>query len=199
MIVGPDSTSDLGASGAGQHSRASRGMHRKRRDGLAREGGSAALVAYFKERVYATFTGLAIVLVVAGSDEPDPRHALLALVLGVLGITVAGFVSELIAHLVVHGSFSGSHEVIVPARVSLTAFGTVVFPALVIGAAALGWMPLWLALDLAAWIYVVTLAVIGLLAVRRAKLRWWQTVIALALLVGLGVLVLVLQTLAHSI
>ena len=55
-------------------------------------GRTDAFVSYLKERVYATFTGLAIVLVVATGDHPEADHALIALVLGVLGITAAGFV-----------------------------------------------------------------------------------------------------------
>ncbi|WP_157681736.1 hypothetical protein [Microbacterium pygmaeum] len=48
-----------------------------------------SVVLYFKERIYATFTGLAIVLVATVSDHPTPAHSALLLVLGVLGITAA--------------------------------------------------------------------------------------------------------------
>ncbi|GAA2978225.1 fatty acid desaturase [Microbacterium terrae] len=175
-----------------------RGRHERRRARIAEAGGEDGLVAYFKERVYATFTGLAIVLVVAGK-HPEPQHAFLALVFGVLGIVVAGFVSEIVGHLVVHGGFSSRAELIVPLRVASAALGTVVLPAALVGAAWLGWIEIDAALRIASWIYIGTLVVIGLLVVRGARLRWWQTLLALGLLVALALLVLLLQTLAKSV
>ncbi|WES63476.1 hypothetical protein P0L94_13510 [Microbacter sp. GSS18] len=189
----PDTDENVGDAYRARRSRSAR-----RRDAIAREGGDAGLVSYFKERVYATFTGLAIVLVVSGS-HPDPEHAFLALIFGVLGITTAGFVSEIVGHLVVHSHFSSRAEVMVPLRVSSAALATVVLPAAFIGAAWAGWLDIELALMIAAWIYVGTLVVIGLLAVRSSRLRWWQTLLALGMLVALGALVLLLQTLAKSV
>lgn len=174
-----------------------RGHHARRRAAIAEAGGEAGLVSYFKERVYATFTGLAIVMVV--SQHPEPEHAFLALVFGVLGITIAGFVSEIVGHLVVHRRFSSWADIVVPLRVSSAALATVVAPAALIGAAWAGWLDIDLALTIAAWIYVGTLVLIGLLAVRRSHLSWWQTLVALGLLVALGALVLLLQTVAKSV
>lgn len=171
----------------------------RRRAAIAETGGEAGLVAYFKERVYASFTGLAIVMVSGASHADDPAHAFLALVLGVLGITAAGFVADIVGHLAVHRRFSSVGEVIVPLRVALGALGTVVVPASVIGAAWLEWLPLQTAVTIAAWSYVLTLAVIGALVVRRARLRWWQALVAVGMLVALALLVLLLQTLAKSV
>lgn len=170
----------------------------RRRAAIAEAGGEAGLVAYFKERVYASFTGLAIVMVVSQHPD-DPAHAFLALVLGVVGIVTAGFVADIVGHLAVHRRFSSAGEVVVPLRVALGALGTLVIPAAVVGAAWIGWMPPEVALAIAAWSYVLTLAVIGALVVRRAQLRWWQSLMAVGLLVALALLVLLLQTLAKSV
>lgn len=175
-----------------------RGRNARRRAAIAESGGDAGLVSYFKERVYATFTGLAIVLVV-GQKHPEPEHAFLALVFGVLGITTAGFVSEIIGHLAVHSHFSSRAELLVPLRVSVAALATVVLPAAFIAVSWAGWLDIELALTIGAWIYIGTLVLIGLLAVRNSGLRWWQTVLALGLLVALGALVLLVQTLAKSV
>ena len=51
----------------------------------------------------------------------------------------------------------------------------------------------------AAIVYVVTLALIGWLAVRRSHARWWERVLALGILIGLGLLVIALQTLAKLV
>lgn len=171
--------------------------HARRREAITEAGGPAALVSYFKERVYATFTGLAIVIV--SSQHPEPEHAFLALVFGVLGITTAGFVSEVVGHLAVHRDLSSWAEVVVPLRVSAAAMATVVAPAAVIAAAWVGLLDIELALTIAAWIYIGTLGLIGLLVVRRSRLRLWQSLVVLGMLVALGALVLLLQTVAKSV
>lgn len=66
----------------------------------------------------------------------------------------------------------------------------------------LGWLEiiaLSTAISAAAIVYIVTLALIGWLAVRRSHARWWERVIALGILVGLGFLVIALQTLAKTV
>ncbi|WP_194396935.1 hypothetical protein [Microbacterium atlanticum] len=170
---------------------------RERLAGL--EGGEDSIVASLKERVYATFTGLAIVLVVASSDHPEPDHAFFALVLGVLGITAAGFVSDVISHLAVHGEFPRGDDLKIALLVSGGALGTVATPAILLFLALLEVMDLETALDAASVVYIVTLAVIGWSAVRRSRLQRRQQVLALIILVALGLLVILLQTLAHAI
>ena len=46
--------------------------------------------------------------------------------------------------------------------------------------------------------YVVTLGLIGFVAVRRTHLAWWKQLVALGTLVALGVGVILLQQLAHG-
>lgn len=154
---------------------------------------------YFKERVYATFTGLAIVLVVMANDHADAEHALFALLLGVLGIVAAGFASDLISHLAVHREFPGRVDLAIMLRVAGGALSTVVTPAILIGLAWIGVIHLESALRAASIVYIVTLGVIGWFAVRRARLEWWKQVLALGVLIALGLAVVGLQTLAHSI
>jgi hypothetical protein len=60
------------------------------------------------------------------------------------------------------------------------------------------WLDLGVALQAATWVYLGTLALIGWVAVRRTKLRWWEQLLALGVLVLLGGVVIVLQLLAHS-
>ena len=47
------------------------------------------------------------------------------------------------------------------------------------------------------WMLVAELGVIALLAVRRTQLPWWQQVLTVGALVGVGVLVVGIKTLAH--
>lgn len=163
------------------------------------DGHEEAYVMYFKERVYATFTGLAIVLVVAAGDHPDPEHALFALVLGVLGITAAGFVSDVISHLAVHQTFPAGADLAILLRVAGGAISTVITPGILLLLAWLDVMPVDAALRAASIVYIVTLGVIGWFAVRRSRLTWAKQLLVLGILIALGFAVIGLQTLAHSI
>jgi hypothetical protein len=183
-----------------ENRRRGRGRSARAREALEGvEGHEDAFVMYFKERVYATFTGLAIVLVVLANDHADAEHALFALLLGVLGITAAGFVSDMISHLAVHREFPERVDLIIMFRVAGGALGTVITPGILLLLAWIDVMPLTAALRAASIVYIVTLAVIGWFAVRRSRLEWWRQLIALGVLVALGLAVVGLQTLAHSI
>ncbi len=163
------------------------------------EGRDDAFVMYFKERVYATFTGLAIVLVVWSDEHPEADHAFFALVLGVLGVTVAGFASDVISHLAVHQEFPTAKELGLLTQVAAGALGTVLTPAILIALAWLEVIPVDAALRATVIVYVVTLAVVGWFAVRRSKLTWWKQALVLLGLVLLALLVVVLQVLGHSV
>ena len=156
-------------------------------------------VKYFKERVYATFTGLAIVLVVSVSDHPSSATALVSLLLGVVGIIAAGFVSDVIAHLAVHQGLPNRIEWGLLVRIAGGGLSTLVAPGIVLGLAVVGVFSDAGALDAARWIYIVTLAVIGWLVVRRARLTWWKQAIVLAVLVVFGLGVIWVQSLAHGL
>ncbi len=174
------------------------GRSERRRAELAELGGDDAIALYFKERVYATFTGLAIVLVVLGNGRADAAHALSALVLGVLGITAAGFVSDVISHLAAHHEFPSRRAIALMLKIAGGALGTLIVPVILIALAAFDVMELDTALRTATAVYVATLGLIGWFAVRRSKLEWWKQLLALALLMALGLAVVGLQTLAHS-
>ncbi len=162
----------------------------------AREARDAS---YLKERVYATFTGLAIVLVLLNNAEQhDALHSLYALVIGVLGITTAGYLSDIIAHLAVHRAYPDRTEHRHMLRVAGGALSTVVVPGVLLGLAALGVFTLEGALRTASIVYLATLVLIAYLAVGRAQLRPLQRVLALGSLVALGAVVIGLQTLAHA-
>lgn len=157
------------------------------------------VVKYFKERVYATFTGLAIVLVVAAADEPDAAHMLTALALGVLGIVAAGFVSDAIAHLAVHRVPPSRREWFLLVRIAARGLSTAVVPVLVLAGALVGLYPEGAAVVVVCGIYVVTLAVTGWLAVRRSRLSWRAQLLVLAVLLAFGLAVIGIQALAHAL
>ena len=162
-------------------------------------GDVETVAKYLKERVYATFTGLAIVLVLAANVEHhDAPDALFSLVIGVVGITLAGLVAEMIAHLAAHGAFPderGWHSML---RIAWGSLLTVATPTILLVLAVFDIMELETSLRVSAIVYLVTLGLSGWVAVRRARLSLWQQLIALAALVLLGVLVIGVQVLAHG-
>ncbi|WP_146076980.1 MULTISPECIES: hypothetical protein [unclassified Rathayibacter] len=150
-----------------------------------------------KERVYATFTGLAVVMIYLVGDHPDAVHALQSLVISIIGISAAGFVAEVIAHQVVHAATPSRAESGTMLRIAGGALASASLPVLALGAAALGWIDATVALRIGAGVYVATLAGIALIAVVRAGLSWKESLVSLLGIVGLGVLVVGVLALAH--
>ena len=71
-------------------------------------------------------------------------------------------------------------------------------PLILLAFAAFGVFELDGALRAASILYVVTLGLIGFVAVRRTHLAWCKQLVALGTLVALGLLVILLQQLAHG-
>ncbi|MEW2459449.1 hypothetical protein [Microbacterium sp. K41] len=155
--------------------------------------------AALKERVYATFTGLAIVLVQnANAEHTSAARATVTLLVGIVAIALAGFAADLIAHLATHGRFPRGAELTELLRLTGTAIGSAAIPLLVLLAAVLDWIELQTALTIASVVYLAILGVIGYVAVRRTGLSGWKQLIAMGILVGLGALVVVVQQFAHG-
>ena len=70
-------------------------------------------------------------------------------------------------------------------------------PLLALATAGIGLFETDTAIWIAKWILVAELGVIALLAVRRTQLPWWQQIVTVLLLTGVGVLVIGIKTLAH--
>ena len=172
----------------------------RRARGRMPEGDERSIAQYLKERIYATITGLAIVLVVwTNVEHHDARDALFSLVIGVLGITAAGYLADVIAHIAVHAKLPTGAEQRIQLRIALGGLSTVVTPVILLVLAWIGVMELETSLRVTTIVYLVTLGLIGLGAVRRAGLSWWAQLAVLAALVGFGALVVGVQVLAHSV
>ncbi|GAA2906732.1 hypothetical protein JOD62_001116 [Microbacterium keratanolyticum] len=155
--------------------------------------------AAIKERIYATFTGLAIVLVQSANvDHTSAVRASITLLIGILAIAAAGFVADLLAHLAVSGTFPHGPELRRLLALTGTAIGSAMVPLLALLLAVLGWIELQTALAIAAVAYVGVLGLVGYVAVRRTRVSWWRQLIALGILIALGCIVIVIQQLAHG-
>lgn len=169
-------------------------VHRDRHDRPDDERADA-----LKERVYATFTGLAIVLVQhANVEHVSAPRAAVTLLVGIVAITAAGFVADVIAHLAVHAAFPDRDELGRMLRIAGSAVASAAVPLILLALAAFGVFELEGALRAASIVYLATLGLIGYVAVRRTRVAWWKQLVALGALVALGLAVVVLQQLAHG-
>ncbi|MFT4051203.1 MAG: hypothetical protein QM677_03015 [Microbacterium sp.] len=151
-----------------------------------------------KEQVYASFTGLAIVTVFA----LDPGHttaidALLTLLAGIVGITIAGFVAEVLSHLVSHRALPTPAEVRTMVRIAAGAIASASIALIALAAAWVGLFSLGIALQVSVGIYLLTLGIIAMTAAYRTGLPWRHQLIAFGGLVGLGAIVIAVLVLAH--
>lgn len=153
-----------------------------------------------KERIYITFTALAVVLAIAShASEVEPGEAALTLLVTVGGAVLAVFAADVIAHIAVHRVLPTPVEARHMFAVSFGALATLVLPLAFLLFAMLDRWTIEAALRASTIALIVSLAAIGWLAVRRVKLAWWQRLIVLLLEVVLGVAVVALELLAHSL
>ncbi|SFR68546.1 hypothetical protein SAMN05428970_0452 [Agromyces sp. CF514] len=152
-----------------------------------------------KERVYATFTGLAIVLVqLQNVDHLVAGRTAAELAVGILAISAAGLAADVISFVSVHSRFPRAHEVRVMLRIAASAIASAGVPVLLLLLAAFGVMELEPALRLGSLVYLVTLGVIAYLGVRRTNAPWWKQLAALAILMAVGLSVILIQLAAHG-
>lgn len=151
-----------------------------------------------KERIYAGFTGLAIVAALAlGDHDESASSALVNLVAGIVGIVAAAFVAEVVAHLVNHRSLPSPRQLWTMVQVGIGAITSASIPVLVLFGATLGLYGLTPALYVSIALYFLSLTGVLLVAAHRTRLGWRQQLVSAALLLGSGVLVIVVLVLAH--
>ncbi|WP_382304608.1 hypothetical protein [Herbiconiux sp. UC225_62] len=152
-----------------------------------------------RERVYITFTGLAVLLAFgAHAGETDAWTIASALLIGVLGAVLAGFFADVIAELAVGGKAPRARAMIGYIGVSTSALTTAVVPLAFLAAAGIGWIDVTTGLVFAIGTMALGLAVIAFAAVARAELPWWAK---LAVFVGellFAAVVIVVKLLAHG-
>lgn len=154
---------------------------------------------HLKERIYVTFTALAVVLALRSHvEEVTAASAASTLVISVVGILLAVLTSDFVAHLVVRARIPSRAEFAHMVRVCVGAFGAVVLPLVfVLLAQAVVWR-VEAALRASTIALLVALGVVAFLAVRRVQIPGWQKVLVLAAEVALGAGVVGLEVLAHG-
>lgn len=152
---------------------------------------------HLKERVYITFTALAVVLAQRAHAESAGRAASV-LFIAVIGTLLAVFLADVVSHLAVHASLPTAPELRHMVRVSFGTLGAVGLPFAFMGLAAAGVWTLDGALRASTIALVAALAVIGWVAARRVPLSFGQRLVVLFGEFALGLAVIGLEVLAHG-
>jgi len=150
-----------------------------------------------KERIYASFTGLSILAALTAAGHATAASALISVAVGIVGISAAGFLAEVVAHQVAHKAFPNGRELRTMAAIALGALGSASAPLILLALAAFGVVATEVALSISMGLYAATLVVIILLAAARSGLRPIQQLISAAMLVGLAGVVVGVLLLAH--
>lgn len=164
---------------------------------MAEESGSEH-AQRLKERVYVTFTALAVVLALR-QHGASAGAAAVTLIISLTGTLLAVFVADVVSHVAVYAVLPTRAELRWMARVSFGTLGALIVPFVFVALAVVGRWPVASALRAAAAALVAALVVIGYLAVRRARLPLRQKAVVLLAEFALGVCVVALEWLAHGL
>jgi len=165
-----------------------------------REMSALHRAASLKERVYISFTSLAVVLALRShADETTPAAAAATLSIVVVGSLLGIFVADLLSHLTVHAQLPSGQELHHMITVSTEALSVLVTPLLLLAAAGLGLWSTAVALQWAVIVLVVTLLIVGYLAIRRLELPFRHKAVIVFAEVVLSLVVIGLELLAHSL
>jgi hypothetical protein len=157
------------------------------------------VVSLLRERLYGAISCLATLAVLARytTDDTSAWARMLDVAVATGGLWAASLLADWVAHLGVYRTAPRGSAFLRMLQSSGQILEAAVLPLVILAIAGLGALRTDTATWTAAWVLVGELGVITLLAVRRTQLRWWQQALAVALLVGVGVLVLGIKILAH--
>jgi hypothetical protein len=155
--------------------------------------------ALLRERLYGAISCLATLAVLARytTEDTSAWARILDVAVATGGLWAASLLADWVAHLGVYRTAPRGREWLRMLQSSGQILEAAFLPVVVLAIAGFGGLRTNTATWIAAWILVAELGVIALLAVRRTELRWWQQALAVAGLVGVGVLVLGIKILAH--
>lgn len=152
-----------------------------------------------KERVYVTFTALAIVLALRShASETTAGEAATTLAIAVVGTLLAVFVADFVSHIAVHERMPDRAELRHMIGVTSSALGVLILPMIFLGLAGLDAWTVDGALLAASIALIASLVAVGFFAIRRVQLPIAQRLIVLLAEAVLGLAVIGLELFAHG-
>jgi hypothetical protein len=157
------------------------------------------VVSLLRERLYGAISCLATlaVLVRYTAEGTSAWARILDVAVATGGLWAASLLADWVAHLGVYGRAPRRRAAGRMLQSSAQILQAAFLPLVVLAAAGVGLLSTYTAMWIAMWIVVGELGIIALLAVRRTQLAWWQQVITVAGLVGVGVVVVGVKIIAH--
>lgn len=157
------------------------------------------VVALLRERVYGAISCLATLAILARYSDADTSA--LARILDVAvatgGLWAASLLSHYVAQMAVFGEAPRGRYWIQLLQASGQIVQAAVPPVIVLLLAVFDVLDTDTAMWIAMWTLIGELGLIALLAVRKTRLPWWQRALAVACLVGVGLIVVVIKIIAH--
>ncbi|MDO9409418.1 hypothetical protein [Patulibacter sp.] len=153
---------------------------------------------HLRERVYGTVTVLAsIVTLLRPEVHGDAVGAAVTVVVAVTALWGASLFADLTAHLAVHQAWPRRADVRSLLSSHAQILAVAVLPTILVLSTETGWWELPTALGWAAGGQVLTLALVGLLAVRGTRIPFWGKVFVVGAEVALGLAVVGIKLLGH--
>ncbi|CAD6003132.1 hypothetical protein [Agreia sp. COWG] len=151
-----------------------------------------------KERIYVTFTALAVTVALARDlDHQSVSNAVITLTMTVFGTLLAVFVADVTASMMKVGTLPTRADISHMLYVSLGSLRVIVAPTVILCFSAVGMLDLADSLRVISLVLVATLIAITLIAVVRVKARAWTKLVVLACVAALGAAVLVVELSIH--
>jgi hypothetical protein len=159
----------------------------------------AHVVATLRERLYGAISCLATLAVLTHStgDDTGAWSRMIAVSVAMGGLWATSLLADWVAHLSVHERAPWRLETWRMLQASSQILQASLLPMLALTAAGLGLLEIDTAMWIAQWVLVAELGLIAFAAVHRTRLPWWQQLVTVVLLAGVGLLVIGIKVLAH--
>jgi hypothetical protein len=157
------------------------------------------VVALLRERLYGAISCLATRAVLARytTEDTSAWARILDVAVATGGLWAASLLADWVAHLGVYSAAPRGRDALRILQSSGQILEAALLPIVIVAVAGFGVLSTYTATWIAMWVLVAELGVIAFLAVRRTQLPWWQQLLAVSGLVGVGFLVLGVKILAH--
>jgi hypothetical protein len=157
------------------------------------------VVGLLRERLYGAISCLATLAVLARytTAETSAWSRVFDVAVATGALWAASLLADWVAHLGVYASAPRGRAALRLLRTSGQILEAAFLPLLVLVLAGFGLLSTSTAMWIAMWVLVAELGVIAFLAVRRTELPWWQQLLTVAGLVGVGALVVGIKIIAH--
>jgi hypothetical protein len=157
------------------------------------------VVALLRERLYGAISCLATLAVLARytTEDTSAWARILDVAVATGGLWAASLLADWVAHLGVYSAAPRGRVALRIVQSSGQILEAALLPIVIVAIAGFGVLSTYTATWIAMWVLVAELGVIAFLAVRRTQLPWWQQLLAVSGLVGVGFLVLGVKILAH--